>query len=357
MYDPKLEELIDAAVEDGVLTDTERMVLDKKAVAMGCDLDEFHVILEGRLQKKQKEMANNAPKKSNSKYGDIRKCPSCGAPVDPLATSCSECGYAFTNVDAVKSAQQLFNELQDLSKRKSIELSQHAERQAQKISDLTAKQNEGGAMSRLMSSKSAQASERTHLIEVMNKEAELIEKKYSDELVSIIKCFPVPNSKEDLIELLSMAASNAYDNDGVVGKEEEAWLQKTDQIYQKILIVCASDKEAINRASSLISSLIKRLPSPYKKFTKIPPEQLKMINESLSVEKKERSEAHKKEALEICKKWYSLASVAALLLGILLCCIEATQAFGTVVLLVALFGIYKVFKKIKAVFSDNGIYN
>lgn len=40
----------------------------------------------------------------------------------------------------------------------------------------------------------------------------------------MIKLYAVPNTKEDLLELLSMASAAAYDNDGVIGDEEEVWL-------------------------------------------------------------------------------------------------------------------------------------
>ena len=62
----------------------------------------------------------------------------------------------------------------------------------------------------------------------------------------MIKLYAVPNTKEDLLELLSMASAAAYDNDGVIGDEEEVWLQKTDQIYQKSLVCAANDTTTLN---------------------------------------------------------------------------------------------------------------
>ena len=56
MYDEKLEALITAALADGVLTDKEENILFKKAEAMGIDLDEFELVLSGRLAKRKKEM-------------------------------------------------------------------------------------------------------------------------------------------------------------------------------------------------------------------------------------------------------------------------------------------------------------
>lgn len=56
MYDENLEALITAALADGVLTDKEKQILFKKAEAMGIDLDEFELVLDGRLAKRKKEM-------------------------------------------------------------------------------------------------------------------------------------------------------------------------------------------------------------------------------------------------------------------------------------------------------------
>lgn len=61
MYNEKLEALISAALADGVLTEKEKQVLFKKAEAMGIDLDEFEMVLEGRIAKCQKEKAEKEP--------------------------------------------------------------------------------------------------------------------------------------------------------------------------------------------------------------------------------------------------------------------------------------------------------
>ena len=54
MLTPELEQLINYALEDGVLTDKERSVLMRKAQAAGADLDEFEMILDAKLHEVQK---------------------------------------------------------------------------------------------------------------------------------------------------------------------------------------------------------------------------------------------------------------------------------------------------------------
>ena len=95
MYNDQIESLIKAALADGMLTEKEKQILFKKAQSMGIDLDEFEMVLDARLvelQKAEKEKAEKSAPKSN-KYGDVRKCPACGAMVPALVASCSECGY------------------------------------------------------------------------------------------------------------------------------------------------------------------------------------------------------------------------------------------------------------------------
>lgn len=102
MYNEKLEQLIDAALADGELTEKEKQILFKNAQEMGVDLDEFEMVLDARLvkfKKEEEEKAKSSAPKSN-KLGDVKKCPSCGAIVQTYQGVCGECGYAFENIGA-----------------------------------------------------------------------------------------------------------------------------------------------------------------------------------------------------------------------------------------------------------------
>lgn len=54
MFSKELEEIIEAALADGVLTDKERAVLHKRALAEGVDPDELDIVIDGRLAKIKK---------------------------------------------------------------------------------------------------------------------------------------------------------------------------------------------------------------------------------------------------------------------------------------------------------------
>lgn len=311
MLSPELEKLIDLAVADGEITEQERKVLYKKAYETGADRDEFEMTLEAKLFQTKKDLAAKASvapataPKTNSKHGEARKCPGCGAPVSPFSTNCSECGYEFTSVEAVKSASAIFEALQSLERDKAAELAKHNDSKHLALMKLSTNQNHG-----YISDATEREQERKVMISSLEKAERQIEKKYENAKITLIKTFAVPNTKEDLMELLSMSTSNAYDNDNAVGPEEEAWLQKSDQIYQKILIAAASDTTTLNQATSMIVSLIKRLPYEYRNFTRIPKEMRTQIEKELAAEKAVRKQAVQK----IYFGWQGILTIVSVIL-------------------------------------------
>ena len=58
----ELENLMDAALADGILTDKEKQILSKKAQSMGIDLDELEIMLDARLYKMKKAEEERARK-------------------------------------------------------------------------------------------------------------------------------------------------------------------------------------------------------------------------------------------------------------------------------------------------------
>ena len=99
MYNEKIEQLIKAALADGVLTEKEKQVLFKKAHELGIDLDEFEMVLDAKLyeaQEAEKQRRAKAAPKSD-KYADVKKCPACGTIIPPNTKVCPGCGMVFSN--------------------------------------------------------------------------------------------------------------------------------------------------------------------------------------------------------------------------------------------------------------------
>lgn len=175
MYNEKIEQLISAALADGVLTEKEKQILFKKAQTMGIDLDEFEMVLDARLvklQKAEKEKAEKSAPKSN-KLGDIRKCPSCGAVLGTFQMICPECGFEFTNVGANQYVEKFSQKLQQLSE--TVDFGQ-----------------QHGYMKMIDFGGDYEQRRRTQILE----KAE----------ARFVKNYPLPMTKEDCIEMLNFIA-------------------------------------------------------------------------------------------------------------------------------------------------------
>lgn len=198
MYNEKIEALIKAALADGVLTEKEKQILFKRAQAEGIDLDEFEMVLDARLVELQKEVkeksAKSAPK--SDKFGDVRKCPTCGALVPSLSVSCAECGYEFSGIEASSSAQLLANKIakiQETAAAKKAEIISSGKYSTKHTATTFSPQHEA-------------------LREIDNDTQEQIE--------ATIKNLPIPNAKHDLFDLI-LFLQNHLDEDSYKTKFNE----------------------------------------------------------------------------------------------------------------------------------------
>lgn len=107
MYEKSLEQLIDAVIADGIITEQERKVVYKKAASLGIDQDEIEVYLEGRLDAHN----NISGHKVSTKHGELKTCPNCGASIGSFETKCTECGFEFKHTEAVKSMAHFVKKL------------------------------------------------------------------------------------------------------------------------------------------------------------------------------------------------------------------------------------------------------
>lgn len=111
--------------------------------------------------------------------GNIHKCPNCGEVLQSFVANCPACGYELRGNMAADSVRKLYWELNRTTT------------PAQK--DL------------------------------------------------IIRSFPIPNSKEDILEFMIMASSN------ILGEDDrdiyEAWLAKFEQAYQKAVLLFRADND------------------------------------------------------------------------------------------------------------------
>ena len=167
MFSERLEGLIKASLQDGVLTDQEKQAILKRAEAEGEDPNEVDIYIQSLVQKskqtrKQKEDEKDEQLAKERKAAMGRVCPQCGKQVPPLTLKC-DCGYEFTSETSKKASS-----VQSL---------------VEKIDQI---QNGKGS----------------------NKEQRILD---------AISLFPVPNTKEDIIDFLALSAPNAKKKGGIIG--------------------------------------------------------------------------------------------------------------------------------------------
>ena len=119
------------------------------------------------------------------------KCPACGAPVDPLALKCPECGYVFSHeLESSKAIREEFQALQ----------------------------------------------------------TSLVQAKKPNQKAAIISAFSSPVTVDGLLNMLVYAYSNFERSNGL---EDEiissAWLEKAKQAYQTLKIKANSDKDILSK--------------------------------------------------------------------------------------------------------------
>ena len=166
MYSPQLEQLIQLFVEDGNIDEEQKAVLNKRAQQEGVDIKELKSYVDSLLTKRKREL--EAEIRSNQRSYEREKknaignvCPECGAQVPPMSIVCPECGWKVIKKKAVSSVQALSDKISKIS-----------------LSD------DWGKDQKIMDS---------------------------------ISLFPVPNTKEDIIEFLALSVPNAKQKGGIFG--------------------------------------------------------------------------------------------------------------------------------------------
>jgi hypothetical protein len=255
MYNEKIENLINFALADGELTEKEKQILFKKAEEEGIDLDEFEMVLDAKLHEKQQSTKQPvspptaAPK--SDKLGDIRKCPACGAIVQSFATKCSDCGTEFRNIEASQNITKFFEKLDDLESTRKENLYDNQ------------KQESGTSVGTLIKwwlfwwilipLKLI-----TFLI---NKSKPSKWSTTDSRKEEMIMNFPVPNSREEIIEFITLSVSKIqnisiikrFDEEGKYNtKWNSIWKKKAEQVFTKAKLSMTDDKATIQSIEQML---------------------------------------------------------------------------------------------------------
>lgn len=150
------------------------------------------------------------PQKQVKYEGSVHKCPFCGEVVESLKKNCPSCGKEFRDTPSSMSVKEFSQQLIALNNSTSI------------IQTPTKKK-------------------------IPHKQLLLMQEEAKEQLrkkrIALIQSFPIPNSKEDIIEFLVLANSNitpdAFGTSGSGYQQEiaNAWISKYEQAIQKAKIL------------------------------------------------------------------------------------------------------------------------
>lgn len=168
--------------------------------------------------------SSNEPSQTTRKMvyeGTIHKCPNCGEVMESFLTICPTCGYEVRGARSSSSVRELAAKLEALS--------------AQKMPDF----KENKSVMKMIFGKDFKEGDAA-------KEAlERFEGQKSQEMASLIINFGVPNTKEDIMEFMLLAASHINVDKGIDDDVTKAWISKLDQVYQRAEISLGEQPEFI----------------------------------------------------------------------------------------------------------------
>lgn len=254
MYNMQLEKLIELALMDGELTEKEKQILFKKAEAAGIDLDEFEMVLNAKLYEKQQTIKAVAPSvvaPKSDKFGDVKKCPACGALVQSFNTKCSDCGNEFRNIDASQNIVKFFEKLNEIELKRTDNVYSSS-----KLSSNL------GCMTIVKWLFLYWILIPYHLVIYLINKSKPAKWSTTDvQKEEMIMNFPVPNSKEDILEFITLSVSKIQtiglmkmlnEEGKYISKWNSIWKKKCEQIYNKAKFSMAEDKKTLKLLEDML---------------------------------------------------------------------------------------------------------
>lgn len=159
--------------------------------------------------KEEQTIAENPTERKAVYEGYIHKCPSCGEVLEAFLSVCPACGHEIRDVKSSSSVREFALKLEAIS--------------AQKMPAFEEKKS----VMKMVFGKDFKEEDEA-------KEAlRQFERQKDDEKASLIINFAIPNTKEDIMESMILAASNIDVKQGLDDEVTKAWISKLDQVYQR----------------------------------------------------------------------------------------------------------------------------
>ena len=160
----------------------------------------------------------------SEKQGDLVKCPACGALISAMATQCDSCGYEFRNVKANSSV---------------VDLSNRIEAVYRECDEIYAR---GGY-------KTSSSTFEKYLTNRLDEtEEDLKNRDINKKLNSVISNFPVPQTREDILELLHFIQPKIQLG-AITDNNSLAWRKKYQEIIARAKTAYANDPKMLSELS------------------------------------------------------------------------------------------------------------
>lgn len=149
--------------------------------------------------------SNCGSRVADSPVRNLSKCPHCGEPYDSFSVRCKLCGYEFRNIGTSTSLTEFRKRLAEIDTTKRTNRYQYR-----------------------------------YITDTQESDDDLTRQK-----IDLISTFPIPNTKEDILEFMILAHSNFDANVYLLHLYEDdisdAWLAKIKQCYEKARLLLTGD--------------------------------------------------------------------------------------------------------------------
>ena len=182
----------------------------------------------------------------------MRKCPACGAIAETFATKCGDCGTEFRNIEASQNITKFFEKLDEIESTRVENI--HSEEENSNIGV--------GTIIKLFLFWWILVP--IKLINfAINKSKPAKWSTTDSRKEELIMNFPVPVSREEIFEFLTLAESKLHANTYFNSLSEQTkykdawnkiWLKKIEQIYAKASLSMKNDKSSLEEVTKIMGN-------------------------------------------------------------------------------------------------------
>lgn len=174
---------------------------------------------EDRKSRHDEPLSGNPTERKTVYEGYIHKCPNCGETLEAFLAVCPSCGYEIRDVKSSTSVRELALKLENITAQK-----------------MPAFQEKKSVMKMIFGKDFREKDE----VEEAQKR---FDEQKAEQKSNLIINFSVPNTKEDILEFMILAASNIDVERGVDDVVTKAWIQKLEQVYQRAQLIMGDSRD------------------------------------------------------------------------------------------------------------------